>query len=614
MIKLAICSDRCENINYIRQLIINNDFKYELQLTICKKDSSAEIYSKNNGIDCFYYNLNTDNNSVNTSCKEIIDKSNIDAIIYIDSSYEFTKEFTENVKIPLINVKMHFEEVGHSIISHYLNNNEVNGTSICAITIPESILNDNTPINRINKLQDYKNDVVRLTLNHIYRIIKKPSGERVGKVRNIYPMKNENMLAIVNSDRQSAFDRHIGNVRYKGFILNELSAYWFKKIEKDLNINTHYINHNNNVMFVKNCNVIPLEIIVRGYMTGSTRTSLWTHYNNGSRNYCGNVLREGYRKNEKLDKTIITPTTKGIEDVPISFKEILERKIVNKDELEHIYDMAMRLFEYGQQEADKQGLILVDTKYEFGYHQGKIILIDEVHTCDSSRYWKKDTYEELFNNGKEPRKFDKDVVRDYIKKHVKDPYNDNINIDDSIYSVASYEYQNFYTQLTGKDIRFKYNYDHFLDCNTLNDEMINECYSYCVPTCVILSGSASDYKHVNKIRAALDKFHITNISIVCSAHKNTKKLLEIMDELNSRPHPLIFVTCAGKSDALSGVVSCNTQYPVIACPPHSDKVDMMVNMNSTLQLPTNVPAMTVFNITNVAICVNRIFNLGKYKL
>jgi len=609
--KLALCTDRSENIEHISQLIVGNDFKYEIQLVICKKDSSASLYCIKNGIENFDYDKENDNKTIDMRTTQKIENGDINYIFYMDTSYEFTNAFIKDVKIPLINVTMHFEEIGHSIISHYVNDYEFNGACICAINLSNSILKSNIHVDMNNKLQDYKNDVVRLTLNYIYRVFKKPNGEKIGKVRNIYPMKNNNMLAIVNSDRQSAFDRHIGNIKYKGFILNELSAYWFKKIKQDLNIKNHYINHNCNVMFVKKCTVIPLEIIVRGYMTGSTRTSLWTHYNNGSRNYCGNVLREGYKKNEKLDNIIVTPTTKGIEDVPISFNEILERELVNRTELEHIYDMAMCLFEYGQQEAHKHGLILVDTKYEFGYHNGEIILIDEVHTCDSSRYWKKDTYQELFNNDKEPHKFDKDIIRDHIKKYVKDPYNDEINVDESIYTVASNEYQKFYTQLTGEDILFQYNYNSFLDCNRLTNEMINEYYSYCVPTCVILSGSESDSKHVNKIRKALDKLHITNISFVCSAHKNTKKLLEIMDELNSRQHPLIFVTCAGKSDALSGVVSCNTQYPVIACPPHADKVDMMVNMNSTLQMPTNVPVMTVLNITNVAICVNRIFNFGK---
>ena len=245
-----------------------------------------------------------------------------------------------------------------------------------------------------------------------------------GKVRNIYQHEDNNKLYIETTDRLSSFDKHICNLENKGKILTLICVFMFNKTKHI--ISNHYISHINNILVVKKCVPFKIEFVVRGYITGNTNTSLWTHYNNGIRNYCGIEFPNNLKKNQKLIEPVITPTTKDIEDVPISKKEIINKNYMTQNECDFIYEKAMKLFKYGQKIADNAGFILVDTKYEFGKDEnGNIILIDEIHTCDSSRYWIKNTYENKFRNNMEPDKLDKDKIRDWVKSQCN-PYTDDI--------------------------------------------------------------------------------------------------------------------------------------------------------------------------------------------
>lgn len=182
-----------------------------------------------------------------------------------------------------------------------------------------------------------------------------------------------------------------------------------------------------NVTIAKKCSVFPVEFVVRGFVTGSTDTSLWTVYKNGVRNYCGNLLPDGLVKNQKLSANIITPTTKAADhDVPVTPDEIVERGLMTRADYDKASRKALSLFEYGQRVASEHGLILVDTKYEFGKgSDGTILLIDEVHTPDSSRYWISHSYEEHFKNGLEPENVDKEFLRLWFKDHCN-PYEDEV--------------------------------------------------------------------------------------------------------------------------------------------------------------------------------------------
>ena len=269
-----------------------------------------------------------------------------------------------------------------------------------------------------------------------------------GKVRNIYRL-GEKYLLMKSSDRVSSFDKNIGIIPGKGELLNKMSEFWFGKTNNI--INNHLITIQNDLALVHKCIPFKIEIVVRGYITGNTETSLWTHYNNGKREYCGVKLSNGLLKNQKLETPIITPTTKGIIDKPISKKEIIQEGYMTEEECEYIYKKALELFNFGQDLADKTGFILVDTKYEFGKSlDGEILLIDELHTCDSSRYWLKKTYNERFNNKQEPEKLDKDCVRDWVRTKC-DPYNDCIPpLPEDIIIKAYDSYKYFYDTITAQ--------------------------------------------------------------------------------------------------------------------------------------------------------------------
>ena len=276
-----------------------------------------------------------------------------------------------------------------------------------------------------------------------------------GKVRDVYDIGYDK-LAIVHSNRLSSFDRYICDIPEKGQILTATSAFWFNKIEEDLNIKTHYIWSQENVMVVKKCKVFPVEVVVRGYITGSTKTSLWTHYNNGEREYSGLTFPDGLKKNQKLDEIVLTPTTKGDVDEPISAEEIVERGLMTQEQWDEVADKALQIFKHGQAYADTRGLILVDTKYEFGVDsEGNILIIDEVHTCDSSRFWVKSTYETRFNNGESPDKYDKDVVREFIKATYHDPYKcTSFYVPPEHVEKTNKVYNEFYTRLTDNTLNF----------------------------------------------------------------------------------------------------------------------------------------------------------------
>ena len=266
-----------------------------------------------------------------------------------------------------------------------------------------------------------------------------------GKVRNIYELDNEHLI-LQATDRVSAFNKHLGIIPGKGILLNKMSEFWFDKTKNI--IDNHCLFTEGACMIVKKCIPFKIEFVVRGYITGSTNTSLWTHYNNGNRNYCGIDFPDGLLKNQKLKEPVVTPTTKTDNDEPISKQDIINNKYMLKHEYEFVHNKALELFKYGQELANKVGFILVDTKYEFGKTpNGDIILIDELHTCDSSRYWIKDTYKERFAEKKEPEKLDKDCIREWIKLHC-DPYTEIIPpIPENIIKKASNNYKFFYDKI-----------------------------------------------------------------------------------------------------------------------------------------------------------------------
>ncbi|MFI4962302.1 MAG: phosphoribosylaminoimidazolesuccinocarboxamide synthase [Legionellales bacterium] len=278
-----------------------------------------------------------------------------------------------------------------------------------------------------------------------------------GKVRDTYDLGDTVLL--VTTDRQSAFDRLLACVPYKGQVLNKTSAWWFENT-KSIVPNHLIAVPDPNVLIAKKCQVFPIEFVVRGYISGTTNTSLWTQYHKGNRSYCGIQFAEGLRKNQQLDKPILTPTTKEIEhDRPISPAEIVAESWMTAADWEEASHYALQLFQHGTEVAAERGLILVDTKYEFGRDKdGRIVLVDEIHTPDSSRYWLSNNYQERFAAGLEPENIDKEFLRLWFIDQC-DPYKDAIlpqAPQDLIVTLAS-RYIQLYEKITNERFIFETN-------------------------------------------------------------------------------------------------------------------------------------------------------------
>lgn len=303
---------------------------------------------------------------------------------------------------------------------------------------------------------------IEIIKKHINDVIRETNlqgiGERkIGKVRDIYIASDK--ITLVATDRHSSFDRIIAHIPFKGEVLNQISAFWFENT-KDI-VQNHVVSiPDSNVLVAKKCTVIPIECIVRGYITGSTNTSMWTLYKNGQRDFGNFTLPDGLKKNQKMDEPVFTPTTKSDEhDRPITPTEIVSEGILSKEMTDELERVAKAVFKRGQEIALSKGLILVDTKYEFGMDEnGKLTLIDEVHTPDSSRYWKAATYQERIDAGLEPEYFDKEFLRLWFKDNC-DPYNDAVLPDAPADMVAelSRRYIEIYETITGLPFNHDFN-------------------------------------------------------------------------------------------------------------------------------------------------------------
>lgn len=273
-----------------------------------------------------------------------------------------------------------------------------------------------------------------------------------GKVRDNYTTRDGRRYIVV-TDRISAFDRVLGTVPFKGQVLNRLAAWWFDKTRGVADNHVLRV-PDPNVLECVECTPVLVEMVVRAYATGTTSTSLWTHYERGVRDFCGHKLPDGLKKHQRLPEPILTPTTKapkGEHDVSGSREEILATGKVNARDFDEAAAAAMKLFAAGQRLCAERGLILVDTKYEFGRtREGKLVVIDEIHTPDSSRFWKAATYDERFRAGQDPETFDKDYVRRwYLSQGYKGdgeapPMTDDVRVG------AAERYISAYEQITGE--------------------------------------------------------------------------------------------------------------------------------------------------------------------
>jgi len=279
---------------------------------------------------------------------------------------------------------------------------------------------------------------------------------RRGKVRDIYEQGDR--LILIATDRLSAFDHILGLVPFKGQVLNQLSAYWFEQTN-DI-VNNHFVESPDpNVTIGRKCQPLPVEVVVRGYISGVTKTSLWYRYSLGERNIYGLGFPDGMAKNDPLPQPVITPTTKaqhGGHDERITSAEIIEKGLVEETLWETVCKVSLDLFRRGQEISAKGGLLLVDTKYEFGIAEsGELLLIDEIHTPDSSRFWTAASYEESMatrsqgnasrTEAQEPKNFDKEFVRlayavqGYRGDGLPAPLPDELALEAAVRYIRSYE-------------------------------------------------------------------------------------------------------------------------------------------------------------------------------
>ena len=273
-----------------------------------------------------------------------------------------------------------------------------------------------------------------------------------GKVRDSYDLDGGRRLLIA-TDRLSAFDRILTSVPLKGQVLTQTARFWFEATQ-DICPN-HVLDYPDpNVLLARRLTILPVEIVVRGYLAGTTGTSILMLYQQGRRDMYGARFPEGLRPNEELPGPIIPPTTKadaGGHDEPLSAGEILGRGLLTPAQWEQVSDYALRLFARGQQMAAARGLILADTKYELGLdEEGRIVLADEIHTPDSSRYWLAASYADRFGRGERPESFDKDFVRSWVAARC-DPYRDPIPpIPDELVLQTAEVYVRAFETITGQ--------------------------------------------------------------------------------------------------------------------------------------------------------------------
>lgn len=303
-------------------------------------------------------------------------------------------------------------------------------------------------------------NIVRTQLDYAIKNTNYDIGKKYqGKVRDVYDLGDQ--LLIITTDRISAFDHVLGVVPFKGEILNHLSLFWFEKTA-DI-IPNHIIKKvSGNGVLVRKCKILPIEVIVRGYLTGGG----WREYQQ-SGEISGVKLPAGLKKDSKLEKPILTPTTKAEQghDLPISVAQILEQGIVEESLMRKIEDIAVRLFERGQQVAAENHLLLVDTKYEFGLlEDGTLIVADEIHTSDSSRFWYLDSYEECYRAGQEQKMLDKEFLRQYLIRVGYSGEGETPKIPFEIITGVLERYLEAYRKITGLVYPLK-NYDavHVLD-------------------------------------------------------------------------------------------------------------------------------------------------------
>ncbi len=416
-----------------------------------------------------------------------------------------------------------------------------------------------------------------------------------GKVRESFRV-DESRRLIVATDRISSFDQVLKTpVPGKGAVLNSLAAFWFEKT-RDI-IDNHFLELiDPNISLVREAKPIKVEMIVRGYLTGSA----WRGYEKGKRVFSGVTIPDGMSKNQPFPQPIVTPTTKEESDREISPQELVEEGWVSKEQYEQMAAASLKLFAFGAQFLQERGIILVDTKFEFGLIGGELVLIDEIFTPDSSRFWAVEDYEK---DALHVEQMDKEFVRAYLLEHKKDGRYPDV-LPKEIIEETTRRYRDIYQRITGQTLPDpQEDVLHRVYWNLLKHKLIKAGFV------AFVMGSPSDLEHARKMQKVVQDYGIYTELRVLSAHKNGERIPELARVYNQSVEPGAVIAIAGRSNGLGGALAANLTVPVINCPPFKDKVDMMVNINSSLMMPSNTPASTVVDPKNAALAALRSLNL-----
>lgn len=397
-----------------------------------------------------------------------------------------------------------------------------------------------------------------------------------GKVREIYTQ--DDRLILITSDRVSAFDRVLGLIPYKGQVLNQLSAWWFAQTNDIVDNHVQAVPHPN-VTVADKAEMLPIEVVVRGYITGVTDTSIWTMYANGDRAPYGIPLPDGLRKNDPLPTPIITPTTKaeqGAHDEKVTEAELLERGVVSPELWQDIRTTALALFQRGQQLAAKGGLILVDTKYEFGLLNGNLVICDELHTPDSSRYWLASSYDET----RQPVNMSKEFLREWFAEQGYKGEGKPPTMPDDFRAQVASRYIDVYEKLTGQTFQ------------PATETIADSLTPFGAPLVGVIMGSTSDWETMRHAHEALEALGVPHECKVVSAHRTPQLTAEYATSAEKRGLEVI-IAGAGGAAHLPGMTAAETPLPVLGVPVQSRALNGLDSLLSIVQMPRGIPVGTL---------------------
>jgi fusion protein PurCD len=422
-----------------------------------------------------------------------------------------------------------------------------------------------------------------------------------GKVRDSFRADPQHRLLMV-TDRLSAFDEVLETaIPFKGAVLNGLSAFWFEQTR-------HIVpNHFERlvdpcVSLVKECQAIPIEVVVRGYLTGS----MWRAYENGRRVFCGVHVPDGLTKNQAFPAPLLTPTTKSEHDEEASPAELVASGRVSEAHWKIVEKAALALFAHGTELLASRGLILCDTKYEFGLLDGEVILIDEIHTPDSSRIWPADAW------AADPlhvESLDKEFVRIWLMAAARQGIRPRV-LPPEIAAETTRRYLELYTRVTGEPLPIASSDEDPRDRivrNLTRGGFVRDAWV------AVIMGSSSDLEHARRIRDELLPYDVAVDMRVVSAHKNGECIERLAADYEDSLEHGVVIAVAGLSNGLGGALAANLNVPVLSCPPYRDLTDLQINLPSSLFLPSDVPAGTVLRPSNAAHLALRCLNLRRLR-